>query len=312
MKIGVIGTFIRDHIKLSTGVEVDSFGGIFYSVSILANLISPGDEIYTVCYLGSDIYDSIIGRLSGLSGVKFDGIKKIDQPNTAVTLIYQTTEQRQEYLSHRLPSIELDHIRSIGPMDAWLVNFITGFELSLSTFHQFRTHVAGMVLMDYHSLSLDIQPDGLRVLRHRPDWKEWVRDVDVLQMNEAEAISILNQPHVSEQQLQRLGRQTLELGVKVCHITRGSAGSLLFAREKTRHRFQSIPAMSLETVVDVTGCGDAFAAGFLIHYLNRGDVLEATRYAHLVAGLNCTFSGTENLSKLKAMLPSYGFRSPQS
>ncbi len=302
MKIGIIGTFIRDHIKLSTGKEIDSFGGIFYTVSILGNLISPGDEIYLVCYLGADIYDAIVARLAELPGVRCDGIQKIDQPNTAVTLIYQTIERRQEYLSHRLPPLELDHIRSVGAMDAWLVNFITGFEMSLTTFQRFRDQVSGLVLMDYHSLSLDIQPDGLRVPRYRADWPEWVRGVDILQMNETEAATILERHGPSERQLRRLGSQLLELGIKICHITRGSAGSLLFLRKDGQQRSFRIPAMALSTVVDVTGCGDAFAAGFLVHYLHHGDALEATRYAHRVAGINCTFSGTESLSQLKAWI----------
>lgn len=309
MKIGVIGTFIKDHIKLSTGDEVDSFGGIFYTVSILSNLISAGDEIYPVCYLGTDIYNSITQRLAELPGVKEYGIRKIDQPNTAVTLIYHTTEQRFEYLSHPLPPIELDHIRSIGVMDAWLVNFITGFEMSLPCFQQFRSQVPGLVYVDYHSLSLDIQPDGLRVLRYRPDWREWLSGIDVVQMNEAEAASVLNLSAPSDSQLSNLGCQILELGVKVCHITRGSNGSFLFVKKGSKQEFYQIPAMPLKTVVDVTGCGDAFAAGFLVHYLNRGDALEATRYANRVAGLNCTFSGTEQLPELKTMLKDAGVES---
>lgn len=307
MKIGVIGTFIKDHIKLSSGDEVDSFGGIFYSVSILSNLISAGDEIYPVCYLGNDIYDSIMQRLAELPCVKEDGIRKIDQPNTAVTLIYHTTEQRLEYLSNPLPPIELDHIRAIGLMDVWLVNFITGFEMSLACFRQFRSQVSGLVYMDYHSLSLDIRPDGLRVLRYRPDWRQWVSGVDVVQMNEAEAASVLNVSAASDSQLSYLGGQILELGVKVCHITRGSNGSFLFVKKETEREFHQVPAMPLKTVVDVTGCGDAFAAGFLVHYWNRGDALEAARHANRVAGLNCTFSGTEQLPKLKTMLKNAEF-----
>ena len=37
-----------------------------------------------------------------------------------------------------MPPLDLDHILSVGKMDAWLVNFITGFEMSIETFQQFR------------------------------------------------------------------------------------------------------------------------------------------------------------------------------
>ena len=159
MKIGVIGTFIKDHIFLSNGTEIDSFGGIFYTVSILGNLVSESDEVYPVCYLGEDIYDDIIGRLSECKGIKITGIKKIAQNNTAVKLIYREQEKRDEYLSNPLPPLNLDHIFSVGKMDAWLVNFITGFEMSLSTFHEFRDQAQGMIHMDFHSSSVHVN-DG--------------------------------------------------------------------------------------------------------------------------------------------------------
>jgi hypothetical protein len=91
MKIGVIGTFIKDHIVLANSAEVNSFGGIFYTVSILGNLVSEQDEIYPVCYLGEDIYDDIIERLCQYPGIRTSGIKKVAQHNTAVELIYKTT-----------------------------------------------------------------------------------------------------------------------------------------------------------------------------------------------------------------------------
>ena len=302
MKIGVIGTFIKDHIFLSNGTEINSFGGIFYTVSILGNLVSENDEVYPVCYLGEDIYDDITTRLSEYKSVKIPGIKKIAQKNAAVKLVYKGNEKRDEYLSNRLPPLNLDHILSVGKMDAWLVNFITGFEMSIETFQQFREQTPGLILMDFHSLSLDINPDGLRILRKLPEWEQWIRGVDILQMNEAEAISLINHNNLSEKNLVDFGNRVIENGIKIFHITVGSKGSLLFFKEDHKKRSKKIPAFPVDEVLDVTGCGDAFAAGFLVHYFNQKDTLAATRYANSIAGVNCTIRGTEKLFKLKKFL----------
>jgi sugar/nucleoside kinase (ribokinase family) len=302
MKIGVIGTFISDQIFHINGTETNSFGGIFYSVSILGNLVSERDEIYPVCYLGEDIYNDIIERLSSYNSVKTSGIKKVAQENTAVRLIYKTTEQRDEYLSHRLPPLHLDHILGIGAMDVWLVNFITGFEMSLATLQQFRQQASGLILMDFHSLSLAIKEDGHRILRKLHGWEQWISGIDVLQMNEAEAASIIDHKNLSEADLIDFGNQVIENDIKIFHITHGSKGSLLFYKENHRKQNQKIPAYQVNEVVDVTGCGDAFSAGFLVHYFRHRDIVEATKHANRVAGFNCTLSGTEELFKLKKFL----------
>jgi len=302
MKIGVIGTFIKDHIFLANGTEINSFGGIFYTISILGNLVSETDEVYPVCCLGEDIYDDVITRLSEYKSVKTPGIKKIAQQNTAVKLVYKTNELRHEYLSNRLPPLKLDHIQSVADMDLWLVNFITGFEMSLETFQQFRQQASGLILMDFHSLSLDINPDGRRILRKLSDWEQWIHGVDVLQMNEAEAVSLINHNNLLEHNLVDFGNRVIGNGIRICHITLGSKGSLLFLPEHNEKRHYKIPAYPVAEVVDVTGCGDAFAAGFMVHYYNSKDALSATRFANAIAGVNCTIKGTEELFKLKTFL----------
>ncbi|MCI0493582.1 carbohydrate kinase family protein [candidate division KSB1 bacterium] len=298
MKIGVIGTIVKDQIYSADGTEINSFGGIFYTLSILGNLAAKDDQIYPVCYLGQDIYNEMLSRLSQYQSIRFDGIKKIAQNNTAVKLIYQNAEQRNEFLSNRFPPLQLEDIGTIGSMDVWLVNFITGFELSLETFQKFCEQTPGLIFMDFHSLSLDIAENGLRVLRKLPNWEEWIRGVDVLQMNEAEAISLSRNQGATKYSLIQFGNEVINKNIKIFHITRGSKGSLLFYRNGSEVANLEVPPGPVDKVIDVTGCGDAFAAGFIQHYFHSSDVVAATHYANSIAGINCTIRGTEELVKL--------------
>lgn len=302
MKIGVIGTFINDHIILASGEKLNSFGGIFYTVSMLAQLLSDEDEIYPICFLGADIYDSLIARLSAFKNIRLTGIRKIDQPNTAVTLIYRNAEQRNEILANPLPPLQPDMLASVEGMDVWLLNFITGFEMTLETCQRFCRKQTALIYMDFHSLSLAMDDRGLRQLSYRPDWSDWIHGVDILQMNEAEAATLRNQRHLTQAQLMELGEEIVAQHVPILHITRGSKGSLLVYRDEGCISSHEIPAVPIDPVIDVTGCGDAFAAGFLVHYWQSRRLIAATEFANRVAAINCTIRGTEELWKLKSSI----------
>jgi len=302
MKIGVIGTIVKDHIYLANKKEIRSFGGIYYTLSILGNLLKENDEIYPVCYLGTDISDEILKRLSHYKSINYSGIKKIPQNNTAVKLVYKDIANRDEYLTNLMPPIELDHIQKVGEMDFWLVNFITGFEMSLETFQQFCLQQSGLIYMDFHSLSLDISRRGRRILRKLPDWEQWIAGVDVLQMNDVEARSLNGRFDLSQNELIQFGKEVVEKNIKTFHITCGPEGSLLFYRDGQNISFKEIPAHQVEKVIDVTGCGDAFAAGFIVDYNDSKDIVSATRYANTIAGVNCTIRGTEELYKLEKFI----------
>lgn len=302
MRIGVIGTIVKDHIYLANGKEVNSYGGIFYTLSILGNLLNETDEIYPVCALGANIHDEIFRKLSKYKNIKTTGIKKIEQNNAAVKLVYKDLYNRDEFLTNLMPEINLDHTKMVGPVDIWLVNFITGYEMSLETFNEFCKQKSGLIYMDFHSLSLDIDHDGRRILRKLPNWENWIHGVDVLQMNDAEARTLNGHPDFSVTDLIRFGKEVMKKNINAFHITCGSKGSLLFHNNNQNIEGSEIPAFEVDEVIDVTGCGDAFAAGFLVDYFEKKNVVAATRFANAIAGVNCTIRGTEELYKLKKFL----------
>lgn len=306
MKIGVIGTFIKDQIFLADGTEIKSFGGIHYTLSILGNLLSENSKIYPVCHLGVDIFEEVIKRLSRYKSIDFSGVRKAYQNNTTVKLIYRDTATRDEILTNLMPPIALEHIQQVGEMDVWLVNFITGFEISRDLLQQFCQQQRGLIYMDFHSLSLDINGEGLRIYRKLPHWEQWIQGVDVLQMNDAEAATLIDHQCVTQDDLVRLGAQVIKKNIKIFHITCGPKGSLLFFKRGDGVRALEIPAHQVEKVRDVTGCGDAFAAGFLVHYYQNNDIVAAAYYANFIAGLNCTISGTDELYQIKDIIADSG------
>jgi sugar/nucleoside kinase (ribokinase family) len=99
--------------------------------------------------------------------------------------------------------------------------------------------------------------------------KSWLTSMDVLLLNEEEAIYLTGESDVEK---------SLEILLQSCEtvvIKLGSKGAI----GKTRNGESiSIPAVPT-TVVDTTGAGDSFAAGFIAHYATKKDLHRA-----LVAG----------------------------
>ena len=69
-------------------------------------------------------------------------------------------------------------------------------------------------------------------------------------------------------------------------ITRGGDGALLMSASETLE----IPAVPVE-VVDVSGAGDAFVAGFIVGLLEHWPLEETLRFASLIGASACTRLG---------------------
>ena len=123
------------------------------------------------------------------------------------------------------------------------------------------------------------------------DLKECLQYVDYIFPNDEEASMLTGISDVYEN-----ARLFADAGVKCVIITRGKNGCLIFKDGKCTE----IPPYPVERVVDTTGAGDAFAAGFL-YGLSRGLSLEACgRFGNAAA--SCVVEG---------LGASYGISAPQ-
>lgn len=117
------------------------------------------------------------------------------------------------------------------------------------------------------------------------DWadkQEALKYVDILKVNEHELEVLTGQTDIRE------GAKVLaEWGVKEVVITLGSMGSLVYADDI----FYTIPAYKPVAVVDATGCGDTYMAGYLYKRAKGAGIQEAGEFAAAMAGLKIETSG---------------------
>lgn len=92
--------------------------------------------------------------------------------------------------------------------------------------------------------------------------------VDVAILNETEV-----RMYARKRNLFRAADDLMALGLRALIIKRGEHGATLVTRGETvGERYFALPAYPLETVVDPTGAGDTFAAGFMGYLARTGDL----------------------------------------
>lgn len=142
-------------------------------------------------------------------------------------------------------------------------------------------------------ISIDVQ-GYLREVRgekvYPVDWKDKLavlRNTYYLKVNETEMETItgLTEPHEAAKLLH-------EWGVEEVIITLGSEGSLVFVDDK----FYEIPAYPPHEVVDATGCGDTYSAGYLYKRLQGADPTESGKFAAAMCTIKLEHNGPFNRS----------------
>ena len=307
MKIGVVGTFIRDRILPWQGEPVESIGGIFFTVTFLANLLDTSAEICPVCFVGEDFYDKIIKELSVYENVRLEGIKQLPMKNTQVTLIYTGPQERDEITTEPMPALGYEELTIIKDADAVEVNLITGFDADLKALKKFRNNTRALIYLDFHSHALGISEEGKRYYQRPVDWANWVNLADILQLNEMEARTLAGiSKDYPQEKLIEFGKKILDRQPSVCHITLADQGSYVFFKNNNKTDVKRIKALTVSPVVDIIGCGDAFAAAFLVKYMPTQDVIDATKFANKIAGLNCMFVGSSRVNEIRQLIHDVG------
>jgi len=115
--------------------------------------------------------------------------------------------------------------------------------------------------------------------------------IDYFTPNETEASFYVNHSVVTHDDASKAAAKLLEMGIKNVIITLGEKGAF-FAN--ANESFSSPIANLSNPVVDTTGAGDAFNAGFAAALTENQSIREAIAFASATAGLSTTKIGTAN------------------
>lgn len=137
-------------------------------------------------------------------------------------------------------------------------------------------------------LSVDIQGFLRRIERSKVksnDWEEkdeGLACINILKTDETEA-KVLS----GEGSVRKAIVKLSTYGIDEIVITLGSKGSLIYSNGK----LYSIQPFPVKKIVDATGCGDTYMAGYIYKRLKSSDINESGRFASAIASLKIEKSG---------------------
>lgn len=142
-------------------------------------------------------------------------------------------------------------------------------------------HAKGIVSVDAQGFLREVRGDKVYAV----DWadKESVLPhIDILKANEKEAAVLTGTENIEDS-----ARVLAGYGVGEVILTLGSMGSMIYAGGQ----FHAIPAYKPAEVVDATGCGDTYMAGYLYKRSRGCGIDEAARFAAAMCTLKLGATG---------------------
>ena len=280
--------------KMANGVETS--GGS--AGNTIAGVASFGGK---AAYLGK-VADDALGRTFTQEmraiGAHFAPTPLVGGPATAVSMINVTPDAQRTMCTFLGASVEftdadVDKDVIEGAKIVYLEGYLFDAELARRAFAKAAglAHGAGRMI----ALTLS---DGFVVERHRAGLMGFIESqVDLLFANETELCALFETEDFDG------AVERLRPHVKLAAVTRGGAGSVILSQGERL----TVKAEPVEKIVDTTGAGDQYAAGFMFG-LSRGRPLQQCgQLASLAAAEVISHYGPRPQVSLKDLAASKGY-----
>jgi sugar/nucleoside kinase (ribokinase family) len=281
-----VGRIIREMIYFPTRVEGPLLGSPSAYCSVAAAV--QGTSTGIVTRIGSDLPQELLKPMIE-SGVNTAGIN-YEEHTTRTELIYDAQgnkEIRYPVMSQSIKTGDIPQAFSgcsmlyIAPMDQDVL--LDDLEAVVSLGKTRAVDIGGyggvhMSLKNRQAIS-SLEKFALETATH----------FEIVKASDEDALTIFgwNNPEMAAQKL-------LDCGPEVVLITLGAKGCLL----KTPKKQWLVQPVQGIKVMDTTGGGDTFMAGFLCEYLRSGDPYLATQMGNVTASFVIENSGGVQVSRM--------------
>jgi sugar/nucleoside kinase (ribokinase family) len=246
------------------------------------SLAKLGVSVSVAGKVGSDVFGDAVERGLRAKGVGVEPLKRSSSLGTSKTVILPVIDEDRRYIHTIGANADFTSDDIDASLAAQARVFALGGYFVLPAFHpqRFAALLANLKQRGVQTVLDVVVPAS----EHPPtldDLRPVLSFVDVFTPNTAEAALLTGETDPSKQ-----ARLFLEAGCAVAVITMGGEGALLMSASETLE----MPAVPVE-VVDMSGAGDAFVAGFIVGLLERWPLAETLRFASLIGASACTRLG---------------------
>ena len=285
MALTVVGSVAFDALETPFGKRDRILGGAATHVALSANFFT---DVCVVGVVGED-FDAQELRVFHSRGINLDDLEQIPGGRS---FFWSGRYDEDMAVAHTLETqlnvfADFDPELSPNARDSKIL-FLANIQPDLQRRVRAQCQSAALVGLDSMNYWIDSARDSL---------VRTIGEVDVIVLNDAEVRMLTGEPNLA-----RAARQIRDLGPQLLMIKQGAYGVCMFSEAG----FFSIPAYPLETVIDPTGAGDAFAGGVFgfLDSLPGSDFSEdelrcAAVYGSVMASFVVEDFGSERLQQLR-------------
>ena len=275
----------------AAGPAVECSGGS--AANTIAGLASLGGRGAFVGKVRDDQLGGVFSHDIRAAGVHFETPSATAGAATATSLVLVTPDAERTMQTYLGACVDL------GPDDideaeiaAAKVTYLEGYLWDPPAAKEAFRKAAGAAHASGREVSLSLS-DPFCVDRHRADFRELVEGhVDILFANEDEIISLYEAADFDT------ALQAVRGHCALAALTRSAKGSVVLAGDEVH----VIDAEPVADVVDTTGAGDAYAAGFLAGYTGGRDLATAARMGNIAAAEVISHLGARPATALDALV----------
>jgi sugar/nucleoside kinase (ribokinase family) len=252
--------------------------------NVASDLSRLGHSVNFVNRLGSDYLSKQIVSDLKREGVGVKNLRIVKNGEAGFSIIFLLADGEKSIMVHNGKNLDMN----IGDVPKQDLNAAKWLVFTSVTSKNSLKFLKEMIRVAKKNNVKILANPSIRMIRLRKkELKQFVKDSDIVIMNEEE-ISELTGIKKPVDAVKKLNR----LGAKIAVATLGTQGAVAYDGKRVySHKGYRVK------VVDSTGCGDSFTAGFL-HYIIRGKTIpEALKFANLGATLQCLKVGSQSLSE---------------
>ena len=268
----LIGKYEFENLEKNIKIEkVVAGGSVANSMAGIANLKGNASFIGKV---NSDTFGELYKKSLEAINVKFPYIKKDESLPTGASIILITPDSERTMCTYLGVSSHLsaEDINEKNIFENELI-FLEGYLWDKGISEKMFKHVINIAKKNKVKIVMSLS-DIFCVTRHKQDFYDLLKnDLNILIGNENEINELTSKKNLldSINQLKELN--------KLIVVTRSDKGSLAIKGNEVI----DCESLKVDKILDLTGAGDLFAAGFLKEYLDESDIKKCLKTGSMTA-----------------------------
>jgi sugar/nucleoside kinase (ribokinase family) len=248
--------------------------------------------------VADDKLGEVFARDMRAIGARFENAPLTGGPGTAISMINVTPDAQRTMCTFLGASVEFtDSDVDPATVEAAKIVYLEGYLFDAEAARRAFAKAAALAHGSGRMIALTLS-DGFVVERHRAGLMGFIEgQVDLLFANESEICALFQTDDFDR------AVEALRPHVKLAAVTRGAAGAVILSQGERL----TVKAEPVEKVVDTTGAGDQYAAGFMFG-LSRGRPLQQCgQLASLAAAEVISHYGPRPQVSLKDLAAAQGY-----